>query len=161
MTDQVSASGIDLTELDPETRPQDDLFRHVNGKWIARSEIPADKARWGSFTLLAEESEAAVRDIILEAQSAAPGTLERKFGDLYTSFLDEERIEALGATPLAADLATVDAVTTISELLSALGRLERAGVSGAFHLFVDNDPGDPDRYRVFIEQGGLGLPDES
>lgn len=161
MTDQVSTSGIDLTELDPETRPQDDLFRHVNGKWMARSEIPADKARWGSFTLLAEESEKAVRDIIIEAQSAAPGTLERKFGDLYTSFLDEERIEALGATPLAADLATVDAVTTISELLSELGRLERAGVSGAFHLFVDNDPGNPELYRVFIEQGGLGLPDES
>ncbi|MDH6235508.1 M13-type metalloendopeptidase [Cryobacterium sp. CG_9.6] len=161
MTDQVSASGIDRTELDPETRPQDDLFRHVNGKWISRSEIPADKARWGSFTLLAEESEKAVRDIIVEAQSAETGTLERKFGDLFTSFLDEERIEALGATPLVADLATVDAITSISELLADLGRLERAGVSGAFHLFVDNDPGDPERYRVFIEQGGLGLPDES
>ncbi|TDW30264.1 M13 family metallopeptidase [Cryobacterium psychrophilum] len=161
MTDQVSASGIDRSELDPEIRPQDDLFLHVNGKWTSRTEIPNDKARWGSFTLLAEESEKAVRDIIVEAQSAVPGTLERKFGDLFTSFLDEERIEALGATPLVADLATVDAITSISELLADLGRLERAGVSGAFHLFVDNDPGDPEQYRVFIEQGGLGLPDES
>jgi len=161
MTDQVSASGIDQTELDPEVRPQDDLFRHVNGKWMVRSEIPADKARWGSFTLLAEESEKAVRDIIVEAQSAEPGTQERMFGDLYTSFLDEEHIEALGASPLAADLATVDAITSISELLGDLGRLERGGVAGAFHLFVDNDPGEPERYRVFIEQGGLGLPDES
>jgi len=161
MTDQVSASGIDQTELDPEVRPQDDLFRHVNGKWMARSEIPADKARWGSFTLLAEESEKAVRDIIVEAQSAVPGTEERTFGDLFTSFLDEDRIEALGAAPLAADLASVEDITSISDLLSELGRLERAGVAGAFRLFVDNDPGDPERYRVFIEQGGLGLPDES
>jgi putative endopeptidase len=161
MTDSVSASGINQTELDSEVRPQDDLFRHVNGKWIARSEIPADKARWGSFTLLAEESEQAVRDIILESQSAEPGTQERKVGDLFASFLDEERIDALGATPLAADLASVDTITSIPELLSALGRLERAGVSGAFGLFVDNDPGNPERYLVMLQQGGISLPDES
>ena len=28
-------------------------------------------------------------------------------------------------------------------------------------LYVDNDPGDPERYLVFVEQGGIGLPDES
>jgi putative endopeptidase len=161
MTDQGTASGIDTSELDPAVRPQDDLFRHVNGKWIARTEIPADKARWGSFYLLAEESEKAVREIILEAQSAAEASEERKFGDLYASFLDEERVEQLGATPLAADLATVDGVTSIPALLGTLGRLERSGVAGAFQLYVDNDPGNPERYLVFVEQGGLGLPDES
>ena len=161
MTELATASGINQNELDPEVRPQDDLFRHMNGKWIARSEIPADKARWGSFMMLAEDAEKAVREIIVEAQTAPAGSLERKFGDLYTSFLDEERIEALGATPLRDDLAAVDAVTTISELLSTLGRLERGGVAGAFHLYVDNDPGNPERYLVFIAQGGIGLPDES
>ncbi|WP_104199206.1 M13 family metallopeptidase [Cryobacterium sp. Y29] len=161
MTELASASGINQNELDPEVRPQDDLFRHVNSKWIARSEIPADKARWGSFTMLAEDAEKAVREIIVEAQAAPVGSLERKFGDLYTSFLDEERIEALGSTPLRDDLAAVDAVTSISELLSTLGRLERGGVAGAFHLYVDNDPGNPERYLVFIAQGGIGLPDES
>ncbi|TFB49899.1 M13 family metallopeptidase [Cryobacterium tagatosivorans] len=161
MTDQGTASGIDTSELDPGVRPQDDLFRHVNGKWIARTEIPADKARWGSFYLLAEESEKAVRAIILEAQTAPAGTEERKFGDLYASFLDEERVEKLGATPLAADLATVDAVTSVPGLLGTLGRLERKGVAGAFALYVDNDPGNPERYLVFLEQGGIGLPDES
>ena len=161
MTDQAIASGINTAELDPGVRPQDDLFRHVNGKWIARTEIPADKARWGSFYLLAEEAETAVREIILEAQSAEQGTEERKFGDLYASFIDEERVEQIGVTPLAADLASVDAVTSIPVLLGTLGRLERAGVAGAFQLHVDNDPGNPERYLVFIEQAGLGLPDES
>ena len=161
MTDQAIASGINTAELDPGVRPQDDLFRHVNGKWIARTEIPADKARWGSFYLLAEDAEKAVREIILEAQSAEQGTEERKFGDLYASFIDEELVEQIGVTPLAADLASVDAVTSIPVLLGTLGRLERAGVAGAFQLHVDNDPGNPERYLVFIEQAGLGLPDES
>jgi putative endopeptidase len=161
MTDSSLPVGIDLSELDESVRPQDDLFRHVNGKWIARTEIPSDKARFGSFYILAEEAEAAVRDIIVEAQSAAPGTEERKLGDLYASFLDEERINALGATPLAPLLAQVDGIATVDSLLTAVGLLERQGVSGFVQLFVDNDPGQPERYLVFIEQGGLGLPDES
>jgi putative endopeptidase len=161
MTDAPLASGIDLSELDPGVRPQDDLYRHVNGRWIDRTEIPADKARWGSFYLLAEEAEKAVREIIVEAQSAEPGTEQRKVGDLYASFLDEERAEQLEATPIAADLAAIDGITSVPLLLGTLGRLERAGVSGAFQLYVDNDPGNPERYLVFVEQGGLGLPDES
>lgn len=78
VTSEPLAAGIDTDELDPAVRPQDDLFRHVNGKWIARTEIPSDKARYGSFYVLAEEAEKAVRDIIVEAQSAAAGTEERK-----------------------------------------------------------------------------------
>ncbi len=155
------SSGIAAEELDVAVRPQDDLFRHVNGRWIQRTEIPADKARYGSFYLLAEEAEKAVREIVEEAQAAASGTEERKFGDLYTSFMDEERIEALGASPIEGQLAEIDTVTDIPSLLSATGRLERQGVSGFFQVYVDNDPGDPERYIAFFEQGGIGLPDES
>jgi putative endopeptidase len=154
-------SGIDSSELDPTIRPQDDLFRHVNGRWIDRTEIPSDKARWGSFYLLAEAAEKAVQDIIIEAQDAAPGSEERKFGDLYASFMDEARVQELGAAPLKPLLAEVAEVRDIRGLLQTLGRLERKGTSGFFRLFVDNDPGRPDRYLVFLEQGGLGLPDES
>ena len=154
-------SGIDLDELDPSIRPQDDLFRHVHAKWMARTEIPSDKARYGSFYVLAEAAEKAVHDIIVEAQTAEPGTEERKFGDLYASFMDHERIEELGASPLIPLLASAASVSDIETLLETLGRLERQGVSGFSQLFVDNDPGQPERYLVFLEQGGLGLPDES
>ena len=162
MTDtNALSSGIATDELDPAIRPQDDLFRHVNGKWIDRTEIPSDKARYGSFYVLAEEAEKAVRDIIVEAQDSAPGTEERKFGDLYASFMDEARAEELGATPLAPMLAPIDGITSIDGVLAELGRLERTGITGFAQLFVDNDPGNPERYLVFVEQGGLGLPDES
>ena len=160
-TTGIGASGIDIGELDSSVRPQDDLFRHVNGKWIARTEIPSDKARYGSFYVLAEEAERAVRDIIIESQGAEPGTEARKVGDLYASFLDEARVQELGASPIAELLAEAAAVTSIDSLLSTLGKLERGGSSGFAQVFVDNDPGQPERYLVFIEQGGLGLPDES
>ncbi|THG29434.1 M13 family metallopeptidase [Naasia lichenicola] len=154
-------SGIELDELDPATRPQDDLFRHVNGRWIERTEIPADRARYGSFYLLAEEAERAVRDIIIEAQDSEPGTEERKFGDLYSSFIDEETVEKLGSAPIAGLLEVAAAVDSIPSLLATLGNLERTGTSGFFQLYVDNDPGNPERYLVVVEQAGLGLPDES
>ncbi|AYF97897.1 M13 family metallopeptidase [Protaetiibacter intestinalis] len=157
----MTASGIALDELDPAIRPQDDLFRHVNGRWIERTEIPSDKARYGSFYLLAEAAEQAVRDIIVEAQGADAGTEERKLGDLYASFMDDERIEALGWEPIRAELAEVATLESIPAFLHALGALERQGVGGFFAAFVDNDPGDPERYLVFLEQAGLGLPDES
>jgi len=154
-------SGIAKDELDDEVRPQDDLFRHVNGKWIERTEIPADKARYGSFLVLHEEAEKAVREIIEEAQQAEPGTEARKVGDLYASFMNEQRADLLGATPIAAQLVEVSLVNSVESFLDTLGRLERQGVAGLVQLYVDNDPGDPERYLVFVEQGGIGLPDES
>ncbi|QAY72481.1 peptidase M13 [Agromyces protaetiae] len=161
MTDATLPSGIRLDELDPTVRAQDDLFRHVNGKWIARTEIPADKARYGSFIELHEEAEKAVREIIVESQQAEEGTEARKVGDLYASFMDEQRADALGVTPIEPQLAEASAVDSVARLLETTGRLERLGIAGFAQLFVDNDPGDPERYLVFVEQGGIGLPDES
>ena len=141
-------------------RVQDDLYRSVNGQWLATAEIPADRARSGAFLDLVDEAEVAVRAIVEESQGAEPGTEAREVGDLYASFMDEAAVEALGAAPLAEPLALVAEVESIAEVLATLGSLERRGGGSLFRLFVDNDPGDPERYLVFIEQGGLGLPDE-
>ena len=156
-------SGIDTAELDPAIRPQDDIYRHMTGKWMARTQIPEDKARYGNFHVLAEESEKAVRAIIEDAQSADSTTSEnqRKIGDLFASFMNTEEIERVGLEPIASQLALAGNVATVSQLLDTLARLERHGIGGFINLFVDNDPGDPDRYVVFVEQGGLSLPDES
>ncbi|OYC98501.1 peptidase M13 [Microbacterium sp. Yaish 1] len=161
MTDPVLPSGIDIAELSPEIRPQDDLFRHVNGSWLERTEIPDDKARWGSFHVIAEQAESDVRAIIDDATSAEPGTVQRKIGDLFTSFMDTARIDELGAEPLRPQLARVDAVDSIPALLSTVGELEREGIGGMIGTFIEPDPGNPERYVVFFVQGGLSLPDES
>jgi putative endopeptidase len=154
-------SGLALEELSAEIRPQDDLFRFVNGEWIDRTEIPEDKARWGSFHLLAEQAEKDVRAIIEESQDADPGTETRKIGDLFASFLDTELIEKLGGEPLNAQLARVDEVADIAGFLRLVGELERDGVGGIIDLYVEPDPGDPQRYVPFFIQSGISMPDES
>jgi putative endopeptidase len=154
-------SGIPINELDPGIRPQDDLFRHVNGRWLARTEIPADRARDSTFRMLADTAENAVREIVEEAVSAPEGSQERKFGDVYASFMDADRAERLGLQPISQMLAAARAVSSIPELLETLGSLQPLGVGGLYRLFVDTDPGNPERYLVFFEQAAISLPDES
>ena len=160
MTD-APRSGLALEELSAEIRPQDDLFRHVNGAWLDRTEIPEDKARWGSFHLIAEQAEKDVHAIVEESQQAEPGTEARKIGDLYTSFMDTERIEQQGAAPLADVLARVEAIADIPGFLRTIGEFEREGIAALIHLYIEPDPGNPQRYVPFFIQGGLSLPDES
>ena len=154
-------SGFDLGDLSETVRPQDDLYQYVNSEWIERTTMPEDKARYGTFDILADVAELAIREILDEARTAPEGGEARKVGDLYSSFLDEERINTRGVRPLIDRLAQVDALSSIDELLALIGRLQRRGVGGFYAVFVDNDPGDPERYVVLLEQGGLSLPDES
>src|SRR5690606_17203643 len=145
MTD-VLPSGLAISEFSSDIRPQDDLYRHVNGAWLEAAEIPADKARWGSFHLLAEQAEKDVRAIIEESQDAEAGTLNRKVGDLFTAFMDTERIAALGLAPLQEQLARVDQVDSIRSFLSTVGNFDRDGVAALIGVFVEPDPGNPERY---------------
>ena len=160
MTSTVTSSVFDLSGFDRSVRPQDDLYRHVNGTWQRRTEIPDDKPSVGAFIELRDQAEAAVRELITRARAGDPEAVESKIANLYASFMDEGRIEALGASPLAPDLAEVDAVADVPGLVRHLGRMIRRGAGGLVGVDVDADPGDPERQLVFVGQSGLGLPDE-
>ncbi|WP_375425570.1 M13 family metallopeptidase [uncultured Friedmanniella sp.] len=163
MTEPVPA--LPLSDFDPGVRVQDDLYRHVNGGWLARAEIPADQPLTGSFIELRNRAEAAVRDIITRIgergpDALEPGSDEAKIAALYASFMTEERIEAAGAAPLAPLLAEVDAVAGAEDLQRVLGTFARRGIAGLISFEAESDPGDPSRYVIFVGQDGLGLPDE-
>jgi putative endopeptidase len=148
--------------MNPDIRPQDDLFGHVNGTWFETAEIPSDRAMWGAFVELAELSEKRVREIIEDAAAGRiGGDNGKKIGDLYASFMDEERVEELGAEPIADMLRDAAKVADTGELLHFVGELERLGGGGLFGSYVDTDDRDSDRYLLNVLQGGLGLPDES
>ncbi len=158
-----TTSGIATDELSDDVRPQDDLFRHVNSRWLAETEIPADRAAHGAFHMLRDQAEIDVRALAEEAAAsdAAPGTDERKVGDLWSAFMDVEGAERRDAEPLADDLAAIRAVASTGELVALLGRLQRHGTPGLVEWFVDNDGEDASRYIVNLVQSGLGLPDEA
>ena len=128
-------SGIDLTHLDGDTRAQDDLFVHVNGKWLAEYEIPADRAVDGAFRTLYDKAEEDVQTIITEAaeSNSAAGTDAQRIGDLYSSFMDADAVEAAGLGPIDDELDAVADAPDRSSLATVIGRHQRVGVGGC-HL---------------------------
>lgn len=153
-------SGIDLSYLDPGARPQDDLFGHVNGRWLTDYDIPADRATDGAFRLLADRAEEQVRDLITTA-SGPVGSDAQRIGNLYASFMDTERVAAVGLAPLLAELALISDAADSAALATVLGALQRTGVGGGAGAYVDTDSKDSTRYLLHFTQSGLGLPDES
>jgi putative endopeptidase len=157
----IVASGIDLGTFDRSVRPQDDFYKYVNGKWIERTPIPADKASYGSFDILFDKTERDLRAIVEETgkTGGAPGSDAQKIGDLYASFMDEARVEALGAKPLAGELAAIDAIATKADLARAFARLFKLGCDAPIVAFTEGDFKDPKSTAFFVYQSGLGLPD--
>jgi putative endopeptidase len=163
VTAPTARSGIDLAHVDPQARPQDDLFGHVNGRWLAEYRIPADRATDGAFRSLFDRAEEQVRDLITEAADAdaTGGTDQQRIGDLYASFMDTEAVSRIGVQPLHDELATINAAGDAAALARLLGALQRSGVGGGAGVYVDTDSKNSARYLVHISQSGLGLPDES
>ncbi|MBC9715118.1 peptidase M13 [Streptomyces sp. TRM66268-LWL] len=148
--------------MNPEIRPQDDLFGHVNGVWLDTEKIPDDRSSWGPFVQLVDVAEQQVKDIIQElAEQGGEDADAQRIAALYASFMDEEAIAAKGLVPAQPLLDEVAAISDTRELAAFLGRFERLGGSGLFGAYVDTDDKNSDRYLFNILQGGLGLPDES
>jgi putative endopeptidase len=161
VTVEAIRSGIDLSHVDPDARPQDDLFGHVNGRWLADYDMPADRATDGAFRYLFDTAEEQVRDLIIEASEQAADIDAKRIGDLYASFLDEEVVERRGVQPLLDELATIDEAADAAALAAVVGTLQRTGVGGGVGLYIDTDSKDSARYLVHLSQSGIGLPDES
>ena len=154
-------AAIAFEHFDHAVRPQTDLFRHVNGTWLRSAPIAPDRSSAGGFVDLVEQAEKDVLTLVSELPQGDVTTDEGKVAALYAAFMDVERVESLGAAPLAPVFASIDAIDTPAAMARHLGWSLRHGLSPLVHLYEESDPGDPTRYAVFTSQGGLGLPDEA
>jgi len=153
-------SGIAVEYIDPSVRVQDDLFTHMNGKWLATTEIPADKSSWGSFAKLNDDIQPQLRAIIEGASgNKAGGPEAQRIGNFYTSFMDEAKLEQLGLTPLNAELAKVAALSDKKQLPQLISHFNQIGVTAPYGYGIHQDNKDSTKYVVDISQDGLGLPD--
>lgn len=116
-------SGIETENFDPQVRFQDDLYYSVNGKWLQRTKIPADKSNYGAFSVLYEKSQAALKQIVEEA-AAKPdktkGSAEQKIGDFYTAYMNTAKVEQLGIAPLKGQLADVAAISSYADVAGVM-----------------------------------------
>jgi len=159
--DSSLATGIATEYFDPNVAPGADFYRYVNGRWLDETPMPSDKSNYGSFTALADEAEENLRTIIEEAaaENAAQGTNAQKVGDFFASFMDEERIETLGAQPLQDMLSEIAAIENKDAMLIAMAELNHISVQMPVGVYIDNDAKQSDQYISYLSQWGLGLPD--
>ena len=138
---EVLKSGIELSNVDQSIRPQDDFYRYVNGTWLDKTEIPADKSSYGSFTALRDKARLDVLEIIEEMskrENLEPGSDEQKVRDLYRSFMNTEKIDTLGIEPMKGDLRRIDMINNPEELASYFVESVKLSTSSPFGFWIDN-----------------------
>jgi predicted metalloendopeptidase len=152
---------LNKANFDPSVRIQDDLFEHVNGTWLKTTEIPSDKSNYGSFIKLADLSQLRIKEIVesVSTQQHPKGTDAQKVADFYRSFMDVEKINALGAGPIREELAKIASISNKADLVQHFGRLSQYGIGSPIGMYVGQDQGEPTQYIVQIAQSGTSLPD--
>jgi putative endopeptidase len=156
-------SGIELDNMNTKVRPQDDFYEYVNGAWLARTEIPADKSTYGSFTALRDKSRQDVKAIIEETaqlENVEAGSDAQKVGDLYRSYMSTDKLNKLGAKPLKPELDKIDALTNHDDVAVYFAESQMIGTDAPFGFYVNNDSKNPTSYIMHFVQSGLGLPDK-
>ena len=142
-------------KADKTYRAQDDFYRFINHEWLETYTLPPDKARFGTFDKLAEQSDKDVRAILED-----PSNNALKSSILYRKFMDQEAIEAKGIEPIAESIKEIKGAKSMQDLLKAMAPLDSL-LDLPFEVMVFADPKDPEMNAVHVMQGGLGLPDES
>jgi len=154
-------SGVMTANFDPAVRPQDDFYRYVNGAWLAKTEIPADKSNYGTFVILQDEAEKNLRAIVEDAAAAnaRAGSEQQLIGDFYRSYMDAAKVESLGLAPLQPELDRIAAIEDRRQLVDYLARAQLLLIDTPISASFIPDAGNPDVNALWLTQSGLGLPE--
>ena len=155
------SSGIIKKNMDLSVKPGDDFFKYVNGIWLANTVIPADKSNYGGFSILRDEAQDDVMAIINSSAEGdfTAGSDEQKVGGLYSSYMDMEKRDALGVTPIKSEIARIDAIKNYDELAVYFARASKYSLAAPFAVGQYVDFKNPETYMLYSFQAGLGLPD--
>ena len=154
-------SGIDRSLFSDAIAPSENFYLYANQKWLDQTEIPGDKSDYGIFTVLNDQTQEQVRDLIEEAakEQHQTGSAAQKVGDLYQSVIDVDARNGAGIKPIESFLAMINAAENETELADAAGQIGRVGVYGPLAPYVGVDAKKSDQYTVYLTQSGLTLPD--
>jgi predicted metalloendopeptidase len=154
--------GINLELMDKKTKPVNDFFRYVNGTWLDKTPIPADKTRWGSFDELRQNTDKDALEILKDAVASkkyASNSDQGKAINLYLSVMDTVARNKAGLKPLLPYLKKIDGVQNIKDLQKLMVEMDAVGGVGFFGIGVGSDSKNSKRNIVSVGLGSLGLPD--
>ena len=151
--------GVDLTGGDAKTNPGDNFWRYADGHWSDVTDIPADQTSVGTGSDIFNRTQDQLRQLIEDAAKHPDSPTAAQIGGLYNAFMDEPRLEALDAKPLAPGLAEIDAVKDKAAFTALMGRSNFGLGKSVIEIDVLPDPARPEINTFILTQSGLGLPD--
>lgn len=159
--DTTEMKAIDIADLDTSVSPAEDFYQYATGGWQKNNPLPAEESRFGSFDLLAKETNIKVKELIqnLASSEHEKGSVEWKIGTFYNLGLDSVKIEQQGIEPLNKDFERIKQIETEDDIVNQIAYNQRNGISAPFYLYGSSDKDDASMEIAYIYQGGLGLPD--
>jgi putative endopeptidase len=157
-------AGVVEANMDRDVAPGDDFYRYVNGGWLERTEIPADRANYGTFTILAERAEQQVHALLeeLAEQSTFDTQEDRQLALTYRSFMDVETVNARGKAPIEGLIKRITDLESTDRLPELLGSFAMEGIAQPLSFWISQDARDATTYIAYLHQfGQIGLPDRS
>src|SRR5438045_3702160 len=168
--------GLDLSGMDTKTKPGDDFFRYANGTWLDKTQIPPDKPGYSLRLAMTDLTEQRLKEMLETAGTQAGNkselstanlrpdggnlsTLQEKAGAFYRSFMDETRVEQLGAKAVDPELNDLKNAKTRDDFAALMGRSTTDLEFSLFNPSIDVDLKDPTKYAFYLTQAGIGLPD--
>ncbi len=154
--------GIKFAYIDSSANPCNDFYGFCNGKWQKTFQLPSSDARYGSFNEINENNLVKIKKIydeVFKDKSAKVNTDRQRLRDFYVTGLDSARADLLGAKPIQAQLAQINAITSVDDLIKLKSDFDFMGVNLLFNAYVSADLKNSKKNTFNISQGGFGLGD--
>ncbi len=152
---------LEVKYMDTTVLPGKDFYRFVNGKWLDNTSIPSDRGRWSMFSELRKKNDSIIRQLFTTAATSSkfkPGSDERKAIDFFSIGMDSTKAEVTGISPLLEWFRKIDGISDNNDLLEVLAQLHQAGYHPFFHADVGPNQKNSQINSLYINAGGLGLP---
>ncbi|HMI41661.1 MAG TPA: M13 family metallopeptidase [Sphingomicrobium sp.] len=155
-------TGYDMTAFDKATKPGNDFFQYSNGAYLNRSVIPTDRPTVSRRLEMTDRMETQLHELLQDVSRSVgqqPTDNRGKAGAFYTAFMDEARVEQLGASAIAPELTAIRSAASPSDLAGLMGQSAYGFYPAIVAPFIDSDLKAPESYAIYLSQSGLGLPD--
>lgn len=152
---------FDPADADPSVDPGVDFYQHVNGGWIAANPVPPEYSRWAAFEEVRTRNEELLHRLLTDAAAVpgSPGTPTHWVGHYFAAGMDEAAIAAAGVGPIQQLLDAANSIDTVDDLLRLLPALHQIGAGPVFGASVIPDFDDSAAHLLYLDHGGLGLPE--
>lgn len=153
-----------VAHIDSTVRPGDDFFLYANGRWFKENPIPANEPSNGLWQIIQDTINAQIRTICETSaalKQSPEGSNKQKIGDFFFSGLDSVTLNAHGISDLKNDLAMIDNINDLKGIAKAASYIHTVAGAPLFRFGVGQDDRISSKNAIFINQGGLSLPDRS